>query len=139
MVVYTRRIRLEMEAETGIVDITDEVMEAVAGSGAKNGVVTVFMVGSTGGVSTMEYEPNLARDINRALEVFAPRDAIYEHNKTWGDGNGRSHVRSTIVGCSLSVPFTDGRPVLGRWQQVVAMNYDTSRRTREVVLQVAGE
>jgi len=71
MVVYTRRIRLEMEAETGIVDITDEVMEAVAGSGAKNGVVTVFMVGSTGGVSTMEYEPNLARDINRALEVFA--------------------------------------------------------------------
>lgn len=139
MTVYTKRVSLQMEAETGMQDITGMVAEAVAESGAKNGVVTVFMVGSTGAVTTLEYEPGLVKDIPMALEVFAPSGIAYAHHNTWGDDNGKSHVRSAIVGCSLSVPFTDGRTVLGTWQQVVALNFDTSARTREIVIQVSGE
>ena len=139
MIVHTKSISLDMEAETDIEDITRQLCEAVRESGAVNGVVCVFMVGSTGAVTTMEYEPGLKKDIPRALEVFAPSDIPYEHHKTWGDSNGKSHVRSALIGCSLSVPFVDGKLVLGTWQQVVAMNLDTSARKREVVLQVLGE
>jgi len=139
MIVHTKHISLDMEAETGIQDITEQLSEAVRESGAKNGVVCVFMVGSTGAVTTMEYEPGLMKDIPRALEVFAPSGIPYEHHKTWGDSNGKSHVRSALIGCSLCVPFVDGILVLGTWQQVVAMNLDTSARKREVVLQVLGE
>jgi secondary thiamine-phosphate synthase enzyme len=139
MAVHTKRIFLDMEAQTGIQDITEELNEAVRESGAKNGVVIAFIVGSTGAVTTMEYEPGLKKDIPRALEVIAPSDIPYEHHKTWGDDNGKSHVRSALIGCSLSVPFVEGRLVLGTWQQVVAMNLDTSARKREIVLQVLGE
>jgi secondary thiamine-phosphate synthase enzyme len=139
MIVHTKRICLDMEAETGIQDITGQLSEAVRESGAKNGVVIVFMVGSTGAVTSMEYEPGLMKDIPRALEVIAPSGIPYEHHKTWGDSNGKSHVRSAFIGCSLSVPFVDGVPVLGTWQQVVALNLDTSARKREIILQVLGE
>jgi len=139
MVVHTKRISLDMGAETDIQDITGELNDAVRESGMKNGVVTAFMVGSTGAVTTMEYEPGLKKDIPRALEVFAPSGIPYEHHKTWGDSNGKSHVRSALIGCSLSVPFVDGRLVLGTWQQAVALNLDTSARKREIVLQVLGE
>jgi secondary thiamine-phosphate synthase enzyme len=139
MVVHTKRICLDMEAETGIQDITEELSEAVRESGAKNGVVTAFIVGSTGAVTTMEYEPGLKKDIPRALEVLAPTGIPYEHHKTWGDDNGKSHVRSALIGCSLSVPFVEGLLVLGTWQQAVALNLDTSARKREIVLQVLGE
>lgn len=139
MLVHTKRISVDLEAETGIEDITEQVIRAVCESGAKNGVVTVFMVGSTGAVTTMEYEPGLKKDIPRALEVIAPSGIPYEHHKTWGDDNGKSHVRSALIGCSLSVPFVDGKLVLGTWQQVAAMNLDTSARIREIVLQVLGE
>ncbi len=139
MAVYTKRINIEMEAETGIKDITPYLAEAISESKAKNGIVVVFLVGSTGAVTTMEYEPGLLKDIPRALEVIAPSDIPYEHHKTWGDHNGKSHVRSAFLGCSLSVPFISGVLVLGTWQQVVAMNLDTQARSREIVLQVVGE
>jgi len=139
MIVHTKKVSIDMEAETGIQDITWQLSEAVRESNAKNGVVTAFIVGSTGAVTTMEYEPGLKKDMPRALEVFAPSGIPYEHHKTWGDDNGKSHVRSALIGCSLSVPFVDGVLVLGTWQQVVAMNLDTSARKREIVLQVLGE
>jgi secondary thiamine-phosphate synthase enzyme len=139
MIVHTKRISLDMEAETGILDITGQLNEAVRESGARNGVVIAFIVGSTGALTTMEYEPGLMKDIPRALEVIAPSGIPYEHHKTWGDDNGKSHVRSALIGCSLSVPFVEGLLVLGTWQQAVALNLDTSARKREVVLQVLGE
>jgi secondary thiamine-phosphate synthase enzyme len=139
MVVYTKRIFLDMGAETDIRDITSEVGDAVSESKAENGVVTVFVVGSTGAVTTLEYEPGLLKDVPRALEAVAPSGIPYAHHNTWGDDNGKSHVRSALIGCSLTVPFTGGKLVLGTWQQVVLMNLDTSARKREVILQVMGE
>lgn len=139
MIVYTKRIFLDMGAETDIQDITSEVGNAVSESNAKNGAVSVFVVGSTGAVTTLEYEPGLVKDVPRALEAVAPSGIPYAHHNTWGDDNGKSHVRSAFIGCSLTVPFTGGKLVLGTWQQVVVMNLDTSARKREVVLQVMGE
>lgn len=139
MVVITKNISLEMEAEIDIADITREVQRAVLESKLKNGIVTVFIPGSTGAVSTMEYEPGLLKDIPRALEVIAPSNIDYEHHKTWHDDNGKSHVRSTFIGSSLVVPFIDGKLTLGTWQQIVVMNLDTSPRRREVVIQIMGE
>ncbi|MEA3255795.1 MAG: secondary thiamine-phosphate synthase enzyme YjbQ [Candidatus Altiarchaeota archaeon] len=139
MAVVTKNISLEMRAETGIADITGEVQKAVLESELRNGVVTVFAVGSTGAVSTLEYEPGLLKDIPRALEVIAPSGIDYEHHKTWHDDNGKSHVRSTLIGSSLSVPFVDGELTLGAWQQIVVLNLDTSPRKRKVILQIMGE
>ncbi|RLI85919.1 MAG: YjbQ family protein [Candidatus Altiarchaeales archaeon] len=139
MAVITKNISLEMKAETDIADITREVQRAVLESKLKNGIVTVFIPGSTGAVSTMEYEPGLLKDIPRALEVIAPSNIDYEHHKTWHDDNGKSHVRSTFIGSSLVIPFIDGELTLGTWQQIVVMNLDTSPRRREVILQIMGE
>jgi len=139
MAVITKNISLEMKAETDIADITQEVQRAVLESKLKNGIVTVFIPGSTGAVSTTEYEPGLKKDIPRALERIAPSNIDYEHHKTWHDDNGRSHVRSTVIGTSLVVPFVDGRLTIGTWQQIVVMNLDTSPRRREVILQIMGE
>jgi len=137
MAVITKNISLEMKAETDIADIT--LQRAVLESKLKNGIVTVFIPGSTGAVSTMEYEPGLLKDIPRALEVIAPSNIDYEHHKTWHDDNGKSHVRSTFIGSSLVVPFIDGELTLGTWQQIVVMNLDTSPRRRDVVIQIMGE
>ena len=139
MTVITKNISIEMEAETDIADITGEVQKAVSDTGLKNGIVTVFAVGSTGAITTIEYEPGLLKDIPRALEVIAPSGIDYEHHKTWHDDNGKSHVRSAFIGPALVVPFVEGKLTLGTWQQVVVMNLDTSDRRREVVLQIMGE
>ncbi|MEE8167791.1 MAG: secondary thiamine-phosphate synthase enzyme YjbQ [Candidatus Hydrothermarchaeales archaeon] len=138
MTVVTKHIEVEVRAEE-MVDITGEVKREVKDSKVRNGIVTIFVPGSTGVVSTMEYEPGLLKDIPRALERIAPSNIDYEHHKTWHDDNGRSHVRATLMGPSLVVPFVDGNPVLGTWQQIVFMNLDTSHRRRKVVLQILGE
>ena len=138
MATKTKKISLELESDE-IADITSEVQKAVQESGLRNGAVTVFIVGSTGAVSTMEYEPGLIKDLPKALERIAPSDIDYAHHDTWHDDNGKSHVRSTLIGCSLVVPFMDSKLVLGTWQQIVAMNLDTSSRRREIVLQVMGD
>ena len=139
MAVYTKKIALEMEAEKGIEDITAEVQKAVSESKLKNGIAVAFMVGSTGAISTTEYEPGLLKDIPRALETLAPSNIDYAHHQTWHDNNGRSHVRATIIGPSITVPFTDGELTLGTWQQIIAMNLDTSQRKREIIIQIMGE
>ncbi len=138
MAVVTKYLEVQIGAEQ-IADITSDVKREVAESKLKNGTVTVFVPGSTGAISTLEYEPGLLKDIPRALERIAPTDIDYEHHKTWHDDNGRSHVRATFLGQSLVVPFADGSPILGTWQQIIFMNLDTSSRRRKVVLQIMGE
>lgn len=139
MTIFTKTIEVDAKADADMIDITDKVGSAVAESGIVNGIVTVFVPGSTGAVSTVEYEPGLLKDIPRALERIAPSDIDYEHHKTWHDDNGRGHVRATLIGPSLVVPFTDGHLILGHWQQIVFMNLDTSPRRRKLVFQVMGE
>jgi secondary thiamine-phosphate synthase enzyme len=138
MKIETAYLSLDVNADD-IKDITQEVQEHVRRSGIKNGIVTVFVPGSTGVVTTMEYEPGLLRDIPRALERIAPSDIDYDHHKTWHDDNGKSHVRASIIGPSLVVPVVNGRAIHGTWQQIVFMNLDTRSKRRELVLQIMGE
>jgi secondary thiamine-phosphate synthase enzyme len=123
-----------------VVNITDDVGRLVAGSGVTNGVVTIFNVGSTAGITTTEFEPGLANhDIEAAFERIAPANARYEHEETWHDDNGHSHVRASLLGPSLSVPLVDGRLTLGTWQQIILVDFDTRARRRTVICQILGE
>ncbi len=139
MTVVTKHIQLKTRGNVHIVDITGSVNDAIADSGIKEGVVTVFVPGSTGAISTIEYEPGLLKDIPQALERIAPSNTPYEHNKTWGCDNGLGHVRATLMGPSLSIPFSGGQMILGTWQQVVFLDMDTRGRDRRIVLQIMGE
>ncbi|MBU0570755.1 MAG: secondary thiamine-phosphate synthase enzyme YjbQ [Candidatus Omnitrophica bacterium] len=137
--VITKTLRIQTRGDTDILDITPDCGELVRASGLKSGVLTVFSPGSTGGISTIEYEPNLVKDLKEALEMFAPSGKAYEHGKTWNDDNGSSHIRSTMMGPSFSVPFVDGELTLGTWQQIIFCDFDTRPRGRELVLQAIGE
>ena len=137
--VTSERIRVQTGGNCEIVDITDQVSHAVKKSGLRAGTVTVFVSGSTAGVTTVEYEPGLIADLQTAFERLAPQGLDYQHNNRWGDGNGHSHVRASLLGSSMVVPFAEGRPMLGTWQQVVVIDFDNRPRTREVVLQIMGE
>ncbi len=117
-------------------DITGEVQKFVEESGEKDGAVLIFSVGSTGAVTTIEYEPGLKKDFPRVMERIAPYADHYEHHKTWGDDNGSSHVKAAIIGPSLVVPFQNKKLMLGTWQQIVVINFDTRRRRRKVVLHI---
>ncbi|NMC05494.1 MAG: YjbQ family protein [Candidatus Lokiarchaeota archaeon] len=139
MDVITRSISFHSRAGE-IVDITRQVSDALRDSGLSDGTVTVFVPGATGAVSTIEYEPGLVReDLPRALERIAPVDADYGHDAAWHDGNGYSHVRATLMGPSLAIPFKARRLLLGTWQQVIFVNHDNRSRDREVILQFMGK
>jgi len=120
-------------------DITDLVSAAVDESNCAAGIATVFVVGSTATVTTIEFEPGAVADFNRSLESIAPRHADYRHHLRWGDDNGSSHVRAALVGPSLTIPIADGKLILGTWQQVALVELDTRPRKREIVIQVIGE
>lgn len=139
MPVFTKRLELTTRAENDVVDITEEVQWAVEESGLNDGVATVFVPGSTAAVTTIEYEPGLVVDFPRMLERVAPGSIAYEHQKRWHDDNGRSHVKASLVGPSLAVPFVDGRLTLGTWQQIVFVELDIRPRKREAVVQIMGE
>lgn len=139
MTVVTKNVSVKTKGNADMVNISGQVSDAVSESGLSKGVVTVFVPGATGAVSTVEYEPGLLKDIPRALEVIAPSDIEYEHHRTWGCDNGSSHVRATILGPSLTVPFVDGKLTLGTWQQIVLIDLDTKGRDRTLVLQIMGE
>jgi secondary thiamine-phosphate synthase enzyme len=139
MPVFMKRIELTTKAENEVIDITGKVQQAVEQSGLDNGVATVFVPGSTAAVTTMEYEPGLAKDFPDMLERVAPTTIAYEHQKAWHDDNGRSHVKASLVGPSLSVPFIEGRLTLGTWQQIVFVELDIRPRKREVVVQITGD
>ena len=137
--IVTTRIGLETRGHGDTVDITPQVARQVAESGVKDGTVTVFVAGSTAGVTTIEYESGVVADLQRAWDRIVPTDIPYDHDRRWGDGNGYSHVRASLLGCSLVVPFADGRLTLGTWQQVVLVDFDNRPRSRQVVVQIMGE
>jgi len=121
------------------IDLTQELAELVAESGLTNGVATLFVGGSTAGITTVEYESGVVADIQEVLETLAPSGRDWRHHRRWGDHNGHSHIRSALVGPSLSVPFVGGALTLGTWQQVVLMDFDERPRSREIVVQLIGE
>jgi secondary thiamine-phosphate synthase enzyme len=139
MKIITDYISISTKGFTDIIDITSQVAGAIKRSEINSGTVTVFISGSTAGVTTIEYEPGLLKDLPEAFEKIAPMDKRYYHDATWHDGNGFAHVRAAMLGCSLIVPFKDGRMVLGTWQQIVIIDFDNRSRHREVVLQIMGE
>ncbi len=134
----TRRWTFRLEAEFGHRDVTEEVAALVAESGVRDGVVVVGLTGSTGAVTTIEYESGALADLRRALDTLAPATDDYAHNARWGDGNGFSHIRSALLKTSLAVPVVDGRLQLGTWQQIVVLNLDNRARDRAVVAVVIG-
>jgi len=137
--VKTSEIKLSTSEEGDIVDITEKVEAETKESKLSNGIVTIFVPGSTGAVTTIEYEPGLLRDLPAALERVAPKGANYEHQKMWHDGNGHSHVRASMIGPSLTVPIVNGRPSLGTWQQIVFLELDVRPRERSLILTMIGE
>jgi secondary thiamine-phosphate synthase enzyme len=139
MPVETREISVVGKADCGIVDITEMVSKEVKNSKISNGTVTVFCVGSTGAITTMEFEPNLSIDVSEILDNLIPLDRDYHHHKTWGDFNGGSHLRALLVGPSLTVPIVEKRLTLGTWQQIVYINFDRIEKVRKIVLQIMGE
>jgi secondary thiamine-phosphate synthase enzyme len=136
---HASRIRIETKGQGDAHDITTQVAAAVRASKQRHGVATVFVVGSTAVITTIEFEPGAIADLNALLERLTPRGADYRHHQRWGDDNGSSHVRAALMGPSLGVPFADGRLTLGQWQQIMLLECDTRPRTREVVIQIVGE
>lgn len=139
MPVHTSSIEFSTPGNSEILDITRDVQQKLSETRLREGLVTVFVPGSTGGVITLEYEPGLVRDLREAFERIAPRDTPYHHDRTWNDGNGHSHVRASLVGPSLSVPFRDGQLILGTWQQIAFVDFDNRPRRRVLIVQVMGE
>jgi secondary thiamine-phosphate synthase enzyme len=139
MKIETITLQVETKKEGDLVNLTESIQSEISRSGVKSGTVTVFVPGSTAAVTTTEFEPGAFVDLPTALQRIAPREADYVHHQTWGDDNGRSHVRASIIGPSLTVPFQNARLILGTWQQVILIELDTRPRRRKVVLQVMGE
>ena len=134
---YNREVDTGGDGDT--TDLTGEIVACVIDSGVREGTVTVFVPGSTGGVTTIEFEPGVVRDLQDCFDRLAPRDLPYAHEQAWHDGNGHSHVRAGLLGPSLVLPIQEGRPVLGTWQQVVLVDFDNHPRTRRWTLTVMGE
>lgn len=139
MAVVAREISLKTRGNNEIYDITCQVQEALSDLKITQGIVTVFVPGSTAGITTIEYEPGAVSDLQEAFERLMPRDIDYKHNQRWGDGNGFSHVRAAFCKASLTIPFSEKRLLLGTWQQVVLVDFDNRSRERRIVVQVIGE
>lgn len=139
MAVKTLELKLKTGGNGEVVDITEKVSELVRKSGIQSGTVTVFVPGSTAGVTTIEFEPGLVEDIDEMFDRVAPPEREYHHNLRWHDGNGHSHVRASLLGPSLTVPFNSGKLILGIWQQIVVIDFDNKARNRELVCQVVGD
>ena len=139
LVILTRKHEISTAGQGDAHDVTEVVARILAESGMDEGAVTVFVVGSTAGVTTIEFEPGAVADLNRTFESLAPRDDDYRHHQRWGDDNGSSHVRAALLGPSVVIPFQAGTLLLGTWQQLVLLEFDTRPRRRELIVQVAGE
>lgn len=139
MTVICNKIRLDTKGNTEIIDITSEIQDTLAKTKLKKGIVTVFVPGSTAGLTTLEFEPGLIKDLKAFFEKIAPTSAEYQHNIKWHDGNGHSHVRASLVGPSITVPFMEGSLQLGTWQQIIFIDFDNRPRQREIIVQMMGE
>lgn len=139
MTVNTQELQVQTSGFCDIVDITDDLREAVRSSGISSGIITVFCPGSKGGLTTIENEPGLQKDLPEFFERIIPSNRSYHHDETWHDGNGFSHLRSALIGPDITIPFVAGRLTLGTWQQVVFLDFDNKERRRRLVLQIMGE
>jgi len=137
--VKTKRLKLSTKGRDQVINITAEVQEAISKSKVKDGLVTVFVFGSTASVTTIEYEPALSRDIQEFNEQLIPSSKSYAHDQTWGDANGYAHLRASLYGPSLSVPVENGAMTLGTWQQIIVIDHDNRPRSREVIIKIIGE
>jgi len=139
MPIITKSIEIKSKGENDIIDLSDKISEKITESGLSNGIITVFVTGSTGALTTIEYESGLLKDFPEMLSRIAPEEINYEHEKRWHDGNSRSHVKASLIGPSLTIPFKDGSLLLGTWQQIVFVELDTRGRNRNLILQIIGE
>jgi len=139
MSVFYEEINLKTKGEVDILDITSEIQNVIDKSKINNGLVCVFVPGSTGTITTIEYEPGLKKDFPRALQKIAPKGEYYNHHETWHDDNGHSHVRASLMGPSVTIPVKDGNLLHGTWQQIVFVELDTSPRNRKIIVQIIGE
>jgi secondary thiamine-phosphate synthase enzyme len=139
MTIITKTIQVKSRGENDMVDMTKQTSRLLTESKLEEGLVTVFVSGSTAAISTIEYEPGLINDFPDMLSRVVPNDIEYKHNETWHDGNGHSHIRASLIGPSLTIPFKDGKLMLGMWQQIVLFEMDTRQRTREIIVQIMGE
>jgi len=135
---FSETISVNTKGFSDIIDITSQVTQAVDRSGIEDGLVTVFCPGSTGAVTSIEYESGVLSDFQKAIEKLAPSNIPYEHDRRWGDGNGFSHVRAAFMKPSLTIPLIQGRLTLGTWQQIVFIDFDNRRRHREMLVHVLG-
>jgi len=139
MSIYSGKIILKTNGEVDIIDITDDIQKEINKSNIKNGIICVFVPGSTGTLTTIEYELGLKKDFPEFLERIIPKNKYYKHHETWNDDNGHSHVRASLMGPSVNLPLIDGKLVHGTWQQIVFIELDTSKRNRNLICQIVGE
>ena len=139
MAVYHKEIHIESKGENDIIDITHFLQEIIEESHLREGIICVFVPGSTGTISTIEYEPGLQKDVPEALNHIAPKDHYYAHHETWHDDNGRSHVKATLMGPGITIPFQNKNIIHGTWQQIVFIELDTRKRNRTIIVQLVGE
>ena len=137
--VVTRNISLQTKGNCDIIDITPQVEQQVAETDINNGTATLFITSSTAGISTIEFESGLLSDFQSMWERNIPQNIPYNHDRRWGDGNGYSHVRASLLGASLVIPFNDKRLTLGTWQQIVLVDFDNRPRSRQIILQIMGD
>ena len=139
MTIHTTKLTEKTSGHCDIVDITAKVQEQLRKEKLRRGLATLFVSGSTAGLTTIEYEPGVLKDLKELLEKLIPSDRKYHHDDRWGDDNGFSHLRASLVGPSLQIPIENGKLMLGTWQQIVLLDFDNRPRTREVVMQFLGE
>ncbi len=137
--ISTRKISLQTQGQCDIIDITPQVEQQIASTEVNHGTVTIFVAGSTAGVTTIEFESGALSDFQEMWERSVPTNIPYSHDRRWGDGNGYSHVRASLLGPSLVVPFSNQKLILGTWQQIILVDFDNRARSRQIILQIMGE
>jgi len=138
MKIETHSFKINTKGNTDIIDITESVRGKIISAGFKEGSVLLFAGGSTAGITTIEYEPGLLKDYPKFFEKIIPSNINYHHDNTWHDGNGHSHVRAALQGASFTVPFTNGKLLLGTWQQIILIDFDNRPRQRNIIVQITG-
>ena len=139
MSIYQDEIHIDTKGDVDIINITSLIEDIIKKSPIKNGIICVYIAGSTGAITTIEYEPGLIKDLPRAIEIIAPKNNHYDHHETWHDDNGHSHIRASFIGPSITIPIRDRKLIHGTWQQIVFLELDTSPRKRTIYIQIIGE